>query len=79
MTTPESFKTVLATLDRVSGPDAQGWYTARCPFHDDALPSLRLTERGFHCMGCTGKSTPAGCCGTFCWTQSTETQNHERR
>jgi len=49
---------VLAALDRVRGPDRQGWYTALCPFHDDQKrPNLRFTEQGFNCMACEAKGS----------------------
>lgn len=37
------------------GPDAEGWHTSLCPFHDDHHPSLRLNEHGFRCMACNEK------------------------
>ena len=36
---------ILSKLNKVSGPDKNGWYTALCPFHDDQHhPNLRLSE-----------------------------------
>lgn len=31
-----------------------GWQTVKCPFHDDQIPSLRisLNHGGFRCFGC---------------------------
>ena len=46
---------VIQHLSRVSGPDAQGWWTALCPFHDDHHPSLRFNGKGFRCMACGAK------------------------
>ena len=47
---------VLSRLQRVSGPDAKGWWTALCPFHQDKTPSLsfyRSTDRWlFYCHAC---------------------------
>lgn len=38
------------------GPDAGGWYTALCPFHDDRhRPNLRFRATGFVCMACAAK------------------------
>lgn len=46
---------ILACLDGVRGPDASGWFTARCPRpiahrNGDEDPSLRLHEQGYKCM-----------------------------
>lgn len=46
---------IAAVTDKLAGvsrPDAKGWHTALCPFHDDHHPSLRFNERGFKCMAC---------------------------
>jgi hypothetical protein len=55
MDNKDFLSTLLARLEKVTGPDRQGWYTAICPFHDDRNPSLRLTARGFQCLGCDEK------------------------
>ena len=54
MTSParSTLADVRRLLERVSGPDRAGWYTARCPFHDDRHPSLRFTDAGFKCLAC---------------------------
>ncbi|MBM3276300.1 MAG: hypothetical protein FJZ00_14195, partial [Candidatus Sericytochromatia bacterium] len=46
---------LIATDLETKGPDANGWHTARCPFHDDRHPSLRIAAHGFICMGCGEK------------------------
>ena len=52
----QDLSNVVAALAGVRGPDANGWYTALCPFHDDLRrPNLRLSERGFSCMACGEK------------------------
>jgi hypothetical protein len=52
--------TILARLQDVRGPDAQGWHTTRCIFHaDGGHPNLRVNETGFRCMRC-GESGPLG-------------------
>ena len=44
---------VILNLGQVSGPDAKGWYTGLCPYHDDRnRPNLRVNERGYRCMAC---------------------------
>ena len=47
---------VVPKLGSVKGPDQQGWFTAKCPFHTDNTPSLRVkADNGvFICMstGC---------------------------
>ena len=50
----ELLSAVLARLERVKGPDARGWFQARCPFadHQDRTPSFGLTETGYKCHGC---------------------------
>ncbi len=45
-------------LQKVSGPDKHGWYTALCPFHDDMHhPNLRFKQDGFVCMACATKGS----------------------
>jgi len=47
---------VIRRLNKVSGPDRTGWYTALCPFHDDRRkPNLRFRQTGFKCMACGEK------------------------
>jgi hypothetical protein len=49
---------ILSKLNRISGPDKQGWYTALCPFHNDRQhPNLRLTSIGFKCLRCQEKGS----------------------
>ena len=49
---------ILEHLKGVRGPDANGWYTAFCPFHDDQRrPNLRFTENGFRCLACNEKGS----------------------
>jgi len=44
---------IINKLERVSGPDKDGWHTALCPFHDDQhRPNLRFNTNGFRCMSC---------------------------
>jgi len=46
---------VVARLG-AKGPGPSGWYTARCPFHDDnGRPNLRFTADGYNCMRCEAK------------------------
>jgi hypothetical protein len=52
MNSTKLLSNVLTRLERVTGPDQQSWYTATYPFHDDHDPSLRISPRGFTCMGC---------------------------
>ncbi|ACZ62387.1 MULTISPECIES: DUF3631 domain-containing protein [Dehalococcoides] len=45
-------------LEKVSGPDKNGWYTSLCPFHNDqTTPNLRFTENGFYCLACGEKGS----------------------
>ncbi|MBI4310221.1 MAG: DUF3631 domain-containing protein [Chloroflexi bacterium] len=47
---------IVARLERVSGPDARGWWTALCVYHDDRKhPNLRVSAKGFSCMACGAK------------------------
>jgi hypothetical protein len=55
MNSTKLLSNVLTRLERVTGPDQQSWCTAICPFHDDRNPSLRISPRGFTCMGCGEK------------------------
>jgi len=49
---------ILEHLKGVRGLDANGWYTAFCPFHDDQRrPNLRFTENGFRCLACNEKGS----------------------
>ena len=59
MTTDASLlASVKARLRAVKGPDAKGWHTAFCPFHDDREhPNLRFTENGFRCLACGEKGS----------------------
>ncbi|MBE9515078.1 MAG: hypothetical protein IMY79_02950 [Chloroflexi bacterium] len=52
---------ILSKLEKVAGPDAQGWYTALCPYHDDRdHPNLRIDPKGgFFCNACGEKGTLA--------------------
>ena len=50
---------VIARLQPVQGPDRRGWYSARCPFHDDRTPSFGFTDSGFACKGCDRKGSLA--------------------
>ncbi len=52
------FDEIISRLQKVTGPDSSGNYTALCPFHDDHNPSLSIhPERGFLCFGCKEKGT----------------------
>lgn len=43
-------------LDGLEGRrDYSGYTVGLCPFHDDTRPSMRVSEKGFHCWAC-GKS-----------------------
>ncbi len=44
--------TSIADRLNAKGPDRKGWWTAKCPFHDDRSPSFRFTVHGFVCFGC---------------------------
>lgn len=57
MNAPQLIIAILGRMERVSGPDAQGWHTGICPFHDDHRPSLRVNVNGFKCMACGEKGT----------------------
>lgn len=50
---------ILSRLERVTGPDAQGWYTALCPCHNDRdHPNLRIDPNGgFFCQACGEKGS----------------------
>lgn len=51
---------VLAKLRDVRGPDSRGWYTARCPFHNDrGRPNLGVTKHGYNCLRCGAKGSLA--------------------
>ena len=45
---------VLAAAGIALRPVGKGRFSARCPFHDDRVPSLLVDERDghFHCFGC---------------------------
>ena len=52
------FKSVASKLEKVIGPDSNGWYTALCPYHDDQHhPNLRFKKTGFKCMACQEKGS----------------------
>jgi len=54
------FEQILERLDKVSRPDPAGNRMARCPFHEDRVPSLSIhPERGFNCHGCGKKGSLA--------------------
>ena len=57
MKSAEVLLTEISTkLQRVTGPDKQGWFTALCPFHADKNhPNLRFNTHGFRCMACGAK------------------------
>jgi putative DNA primase/helicase len=58
MAVAEELSRVVAALERVRGPDSNGWYTALCPFHNDQQrPNLRFNERGYRCMACDAKGS----------------------
>jgi hypothetical protein len=49
---------VLARLERRSGIDRNGWYTALCPYHPDREhPIRRINKKGFRCMACGTKGS----------------------
>jgi len=49
---------VLNKLEKVTRPDAQGWVTALCVFHNDREhPNLRVKDGGFKCMACGEKGS----------------------
>ncbi len=49
-------QSVILSLQKVKGPDKQGWYTAFCIFHPDKhRPNLRFRETGFTCLACGEK------------------------
>ena len=44
------------TGQAAKGPDGQGRYMARCPFHEDDTPSLRvMSDGGYVCFACGAK------------------------
>lgn len=47
-----SFALAVASKLGARGPDNGGWWTARCPFHEDSNPSFGFTEVGYKCHGC---------------------------
>jgi len=47
------FEEVLARLEKVKGPNSEGFYSVRCPYHDDEHPSAWLHPRaGLGCFAC---------------------------
>jgi len=59
MSNDELLQAILSKLEKVKGPDRQGWYTALCPYHDDRVhPNLRISSKGgFKCMTCGKKGS----------------------
>lgn len=55
----DMIQAILNKLERVKGPDAQGWYTTLCPYHNDQNhPNLRINpEGGFSCLACGEKGS----------------------
>ena len=56
METPDLFETVKASVTARQAAEAYGIHVshsgmARCPFHNDREPSMKL-DRRFHCFGC---------------------------
>ena len=50
---------VLKRLERVTGPAANGWYNATCPFHEDTQhPKPADQDGGFKCMRCQARLSP---------------------
>ena len=49
----QTLKDSITCLDAAEryGLDLNAFGMARCPFHDDRTPSLKLSQ-GFHCFGC---------------------------
>jgi len=51
-------QSILAKLERVTGPDSQGNYKALCPFHNDREHpnlSVNFQKGGYHCFACGSK------------------------
>ena len=58
---PVDIGDIVSRLERVTGPNTKGWYTALCPFHDDREhPNLGFTENGFSCLACGAKGALSG-------------------
>ena len=42
----------VARALQAKGPNRNGWWEAKCVYHEDLKPSLNFTEDGYHCFGC---------------------------
>ena len=60
-------KQLLNKLQSVSGPNASGEYTAKCPAHDDRTASLTVTEKA---SPKDGKRRLYLCCHAKCTGQA---------